>query len=94
MRNARILTGVILAVSLVGCGQERLSYRVPPEHARAGNIRIITKELSAIYGVKRVEIQESEAGNTVILTCDPDSTAVVSEKAAHLGLVNQQKEKL
>ena len=92
MRYVGIMAGVILAVSLSGCGQERLSYRIPQEHASPANIRDISKELSAISGVKRIEIQEKGTEKIILLSCDSDSFPIVSEKASYFGLISQTKE--
>ncbi len=93
MRYVGIMAGVILAVSFSGCGQkERLSYRIPQEHASPANIRDISKELGAISGVKRIEIQENDAGKVIFLSCDSASFSIVSQKAASLGLISQTKE--
>ena len=92
MRYVGIMTGVILAVSLSGCGQERLSYRIPQEHASPANIRDISKELSAISGVKRIEIQGNDTEKVIFLNCDSASFPIVSQKAAFLGLISQTKE--
>ena len=93
MRYVGIMAGVILAASFSGCGQkERLSYRIPQDHASPANIRDISKELGTISGVKRIEIQENDTGKVIILSCDSASISIVSEKAASFGLISQTKE--
>jgi hypothetical protein len=88
VKLVKLAAGAFWAVSLTGCGQERLSYRIPQEQANPVKISQISREFSAIAGVDKIEIQDTGSGKEIQLTCDSDSTSIVSQKAAHFGLTS------